>query len=437
MDARYADAAPPDEDLDIRHSRLTWWLTVGVVAVGAAVPWYTLEVFPIARFGTAKVNLLDALVALTVLSALPAIAQAVRRRDSATVWILAFMAYMMVPLGIGLVHPDAAPKAIREARAVVFYAFGLVLLSRDDPPERFYTLAAIYTIAVTFAVMAVFAHIQWLMPLPGYPLPVKTAGDYKLGVRYLEWTTCVVAVTLSLACLSTGRRHAARAVWILTTAMISWYVLATLERFIQLIAACTAVAFVWAPPFSGRRARLALGAAVLIAAAVLTAAGVYRGPRALRQTVGIMLVRWPRWYSDGSLKIRAKEVEVAIPMVARTPLFGAGLGAAIPMTTPGQDPHDQDQSISSGYAFLLIKSGLAGLGLYFGMVISVILAGWDVVAKRLQIGWPAATVGLIGMGVLLTLNVLHTVVDIPEGAIAFSLFAGMIASQTRIRRSPA
>jgi len=83
--------------------------------------------------------------------------------------------------------------------------------------------------------------------------------------------------------------------------------------------------------------------------------------------------------------------------------------------------------IASGYGFLLIKTVVLGRLLYLTMAASVVRAGWaQSRAGRDDAAWPGARVGIVGIAALLVLNLTHTVVDIPEGAIAFSLFFGMI-----------
>jgi hypothetical protein len=61
------------------------------------------------------------------------------------------------------------------------------------------------------------------------------------------------------------------------------------------------------------------------------------------------------------------------------------------------------------------------------MVAVVLNAAWlRIRGGRDDAVWPGARVGLVGIVALLALNLVHTVVDTPDGALAFSLFFGMI-----------
>ena len=79
---------------------------------------------------------------------------------------------------------------------------------------------------------------------------------------------------------------------------------------------------------------------------------------------------------------------------------------------------------------MLVKTGLIGFTLYLGMVATALRRGW----RRLQQQgrhevWPDVVVALVGLGALLVFNLLYPTVDTPEGAIAFSLFYGMLVSR--------
>jgi len=122
---------------------------------------------------------------------------------------------------------------------------------------------------------------------------------------------------------------------------------------------------------------------------------------------------------------------VSLPQFARHPIIGEGLGGVIPiqeLERNGRPP----RVIASGFGFLLIKTGLLGFVLYAGMVGSILRQGWRRIRDVANVtSWPAALIGELGIAVLLVLNLVHPVVDIPEGVIAFSLFFGMIMAQPR------
>jgi hypothetical protein len=104
-----------------------------------------------------------------------------------------------------------------------------------------------------------------------------------------------------------------------------------------------------------------------------------------------------------------------------------------------EDPDHRDVAwpyVSDGYGYLLIKAGLLGLLLYTGMIVAVLRVGSRKARLPTTAEWPAAAVCVIGLGTLLSLNVLYPAVDTPEGVIAFSLFYGMImAGDGRLRGS--
>src|SRR5690348_13278860 len=101
------------------------WSLVAVVALGAALPWYSLRLAPVLTVGNAKVNLLDALVMVAVLLAVPQIVRSICRRDPPILWTCAFMLGTVIPSIIGVRDPQASFFAIRGARGLAFYAITL------------------------------------------------------------------------------------------------------------------------------------------------------------------------------------------------------------------------------------------------------------------------------------------------------------------------
>ncbi len=213
--------------------------------VGAMIPWYALQLFPLFTVGTAKVNLLDALAACAVLLAFPAIVRSLRDGDREVLLVCSFIAYMVIPFTIGLHDPGGQFKAIREARAIAFYALALAFVTGRYQPVDFRKFGAAYVAGTTIAVTAVFLHVFTHVALPGYP-----AGAVR-GVRYLEWTVPVVGFVLSLAGALTARSRAAQLPWIGSSIFIAWYALATAERFIQFLTVSIAVILPSLPVFGG------------------------------------------------------------------------------------------------------------------------------------------------------------------------------------------
>jgi hypothetical protein len=407
------------------------------------VPWYTLRLFPVVAIGTAKFNLLDALGVAAVILALPLIAHEFLRGPHEPWWVCAFLAYMAIPLAAGILNPGAAFFAIREARPLAFYALATIFAWADFDASEFQRFAGIYVAGTLMAIAAVFAHVRWLLPLPGYPERIVNPGEFTtawLGVKYLEWTVPVVAFTFSLTSALAARSIRVRLLWTIASLMVAWYALATTERFMQGLIIGITVVVTSLPAFGGRRFRRLTVIVLIVAVAGALGLGAVRGPSWLSHPATITLWRWSQWTSDNSLRFRITEFVGGISRFSQHPLAGEGLGGVV--LPQGPDPSSGPWRYdSSGYGFLLVKTGLIGFALYLGMVATAVRRGWR---RRQEQGshdaWPDVIVGLVGLGALLVFNLLYPTVDTPEGAIAFSLFYGMLVSQstpetwTRTRR---
>ncbi len=435
------------------------WGLLAVVGVGAMVPWYTLRLVPLVSIGTAKINLLDALVGVAVLASLPAVAPLVRSRNGPVLWVLVFTLYMLVPLAVGLRDPDAAPRAIREFRALAFYALALAFVAEGSSGSDFRMFPRAFVIGACVAIAAVFVHLRWLVPLPGYAadtvlapagfavqsfswnehlsveptIPVAAGVGYRAD--YLEWTVALVAFVLSLGGMLSASSRPARILWGISVSATTWYLLVSGARSPQIAAVCAAIVMLGASARGHPRIRRALiGGTVLalvVAAAVAMGVRLPAVVRPLAGPAGTTVLRWSEALSDASIQLRMKEIAVSLPAFARHPIVGEGLGGAIPIPEfvwKGQVP----RVIASGYGYLLIKTGVVGFLLYVAMVGSILRLGWRQIRNSAGgLSRPDAVVGVVGIAALLVLNLVHPVVDIPEGAIAFSLFFGMIVAQTR------
>ncbi|HLJ60089.1 MAG TPA: hypothetical protein VKZ50_10185 [bacterium] len=409
------------------------WALMAVCVVGAMIPWYTLRLFPLLTIGNATINLVDALVGVAVLLALPRIVGAIRRRTPAALWITAFLVFMTVPFLMGMRDPDAAFYALREARGLAFYALALAFVAGGYHAEDYRAFAAAFVIGAAVSAAAVFAHVEGYLPIPGYPDELLKLQGWTGGVllvKYLEWITPAVAFLLGLVGVLTARGRGAAAGWTLASFILAWYILATAERFIQGVAAFAAVMVVAVSGLRAIRLRplAVVGAVCLIAAAL--ALGSVTGGRWISRWASFGAMRWGLIASDGSLAFRVHEVAASIPLVKRNPVFGTGLGTRLP--TGGPTPSEAQSAwhyVSAGYGYLLIRSGVTGLLLFLAMNAWALRVAWRRAhARPGGAGWPAATIGAMGLVTLLVANLLHPVVDIPEGVIAFSLFFGMIAS---------
>ena len=391
------------------------------------IPWYTLHLFPILTFGTEKINLLDVLAACAVLLALPAIVRALLSGRRDLLWVCGFITYMAIPFMFGIRAPGGAFFAIREARAFPFYALALAFTTGDYTAQDFKRFGHVFVIGTAIAIVAVIAHLGWRTPLPGYP--DLTPSSPWLHVQYLEWTVPLVAFQLSLSEALAGASMSARLASAAAAVLVAWYGLATAERFVQLLLVSTLVVLLCLPMFGAiRPGRIVLA---LVALSLIgfwaTASGVTWLSIPLKST----LFRWSRALADNSLNFRIQEIMYNFPRFHLHPLFGEGLGGLV----LNDDPEHHGipwRYVADGYAFLLIKTGLVGFLLYIGMVTSAVRTGWaSFKTSTYEGGWPTFAIGLVGISLLLTLNLLSPTVDTPEGAIAFSLFYGMLAARPR------
>jgi len=412
------------------------WI-VATVIITAMVPWYTLRLFPVFTVGSAKVNVLDVAVAGAIVLALPAIVVRLRAGASDMVWVCAFVGSMLIPFLHGLATPQSAFYAIRESRALAFYALALVFVAGGFRPIDYRLFAAMFVVGSCVAIVAVFAHVRWLLPIPGYPNVSWSAVSYNsvgaAGVVYLEWTVVVVAFLLSMIGALTSSRAPALVGWTAAALLIVWYASAMSERFVQALILVTAATTVAMSMSRGvRLRRMAIAAAVL--GLIIGLGGTFlAGPYWISHAARASLWRWSNILTDDSLAFRYREVLEAFPRFVHHPIFGLGLGSLILAQDPYNPGHPWPYA-SSGYAFLLFKTGLVGLVLYLTMAGFAVSTALRYRSRHaIPEAWPAGLVGVIGIGLLLVLNVLYPSVDVPEGAIAFSLFYGMIVSQIALK----
>lgn len=414
------------------------WLTA-TAALVAAVPWYTLHLFPVLTIGSAKINVLDIGVAGAVCLALPAVVAGVRAGRPVLLCVCAFVGYMIIPFVHGLGAPQSAFFAIRESRALLFYLLALVFAAGNLRPADYRVFARAYVGGCLLAVVAVFAHVRWMLPIPGYPdvtwsaVSLYSAGS--AGLVYVEWTVLVVAFFLSMVGALTTSGRVSLLGWTLAMLAIAWYVFATAERFIQVLVILTAAIPLWTPMFRGIRLRRVAAAAAVLTVIVGVGVSAVAGPYWILHPARTSLSRWSNLLKDDSLSFRLREAVAGFPRFAQHPVTGLGLGSLILLEDPHNPGHPWPYA-SSGYVFLLYKTGLVGLALYLtmaGLAITGALRHPSIFVFREP--WPAGLIGFIGLALLLILNVLYPSVDTPEGAIAFSLFYGMIASQPSRSRS--
>jgi hypothetical protein len=414
---------------------LQFWCLAAVIALGAAVPWYTLRVVRLMPAMQGYVNPLDILVALAVAVALPRIVHDLWSRPRLVVPIWAFVAFSVVLLAISLPDPAARFLAVREARALVFYALGLAFIGGRYRTDQYRLLATLYAIGTVAAIVAVFAHFAVGMPLPGFEEPPGLPTNFRVftnlgfGLVYLEWTTVVVSFVFSMAALASGAGMPSRVGWIAVLLATTWYVLVTGERFLEVVSAIVFVAVVALTALGrAKNARVALGGAAVLVAIVL-GIGMATGVPWVKGPGDTVLYRWSRIFHDNSLAWRQKEFAAAIDRTRQHPLVGEGLGGVVLSSNPWESlPW---RYIASGYGYLLVKMGLIGTFLWLAMVWTALQGGWRRMRSESRFGaneWPIGSVTMVGLGGLLLLNVIHPVVDIPEGAIAFSLFFGMAAA---------
>ena len=408
-------------------SRVDYWATwiiVAIIVTSAMAPWYALRLLPILTFEGASVNLLDVLVACAVLVSAPAIIRSLVDRPRHLLWIWVFVGYVFViPLVSGVQEAGTAFFAIREARPIAFYLLALALAAARYTSRDFRLYGVAYVGGVVTAIIAILLHFLWGLPLPGYqgndPLNAILAR-----VHYLDWTVPVEGFLLGLVGAIMARSLLSRLVWVIASLLIVWYVLASSERFIQGLTFGLAVTLPILSWLLRRPLRRGIAATIILVAVVLLSVRVALGPALVWDPVQVSLERWSQTFSDDSLRFRIEELTQGLWRVAEHPIFGLGLGAI----TLDYDPLREAlpwRYISEGYGFLMIKTGLIGLFLYLGMVVTALRAGWRNARLSPKGEWPAAAVGVAGIVTLLAINVLYPAVDTPEGVIAFSLFYGM------------
>ena len=406
---------------------------MAVLLIGAAMPWYALRALPVLTRGAAAVNVLDMLVGCAVLLSMPRIAEALRRRDLAVLAVLVFLAYMIVPFLLGpLRDPSAWFYTVREARALAFYSLAAALAAGGYSAFDYRRFAAVYVAGAVIASVAVGVHLLWRVPLPGYPAMIASAPEAKAGIiaRYLEWTVPVVAFMFSLVGTIQPGRWPVRIAWAAATCCIVWYLVTMHERTPEGVAFALAIAVILLPSLGGLTWRRAAVAAASLAVIVGLGYGIVPGPYWIRYPAEQMVRNWHQvGGGDQSIRIRLKEMQSAVPSFRSHPLFGMGLGGVVSTSAP-DFPTGPWRYLASGFGYLLVKTGLIGLALFIGMVAIAVANGWRMIrAGREAGGWPQWSIAMLGMAALMTLNLSHTVADIPEGAIAFSLFYGMLVAR--------
>jgi hypothetical protein len=416
------------------NAELIRWSLMLVLFVGAMVPWYTLRLLPIVIVGTAKVNLLDAVAACAVLLALPIMLQAILRGPRELLWPCAFMAYMAIPLAVGLHDHEATFLAIREARALPFYSLAIAFVAGNYGSRDFRWFIGTYVTGAALASIAVFAHVRWLVPLPGYPDTLPTPnqlGDVFFQVRYLEWTVPLVAFTMGVAGALTADGLKAKLRWAGASLLMAWHILAMAERFMQALALGSALVLMGQSFRRETRTRQGILLGVAFACIAALAVSIYVGPGWLKGPIKATMYRWSVSLGDSgnSLGFRIEELRGGLPRLAHHWLFGIGLGGLVLNNDPLNLGHPW-RYVSTGYGFLLIKTGIVGLILYAGMATSALRLAWRrsrrdlVTADRNTL-----LLGTAGLGVLLLFNLMYPAVDTPEGAMAFSLFFAMLVTR--------
>lgn len=411
-------------------ARLRRGILLLTVLLSAMVPWYTLHLFPVVRVGSSKVNLLDVLVAAAVCLALPGIVRSLRRRDLASWSVVAFLGGMVIPLLLGLYASDARFFAVREARGLAFYALALAFMAENFATDEYHAIVGAYVVGTVIAAVFVFVHLRWGVPLPGYhdlTLAVPGWKVFPQSVNYLQWTTPVIALMLATVGILAARSAVARAGWLIALVVVAWYILAAGERFVQVLAVLSVSFAVIVPSGKSWKARLKVAAAALLAVALVLGivAAVDAPVRAWVRYTGL---RWSVAFSDGSFVYRVRESRAGLALVTRDPMAGGGLGATLPIPPPAGEAGPWHY-VSTGYGFLLIRTGFLGLLLYLAMIVTGLRSGWQQLRTEWTANrWPRHAIGAAGVAILAVTNVLHTAVDIPESVIAFSLFLAMLCS---------
>jgi hypothetical protein len=408
------------------------FLLAATLAVSSMAPWYALRTLPLLRVGTAKINPLDVLVLCAVLAGSPSVIRRILGRDSGSLWTCAFLGYALIPLVMGVHAPATRFEAIREARALAFYALVLVFIAGDYHSRDLQWFAIVYVAGTLVAVGAVFSHMWWLVPLPGYTPGTGAGVVDPAGCRvlYIGWTVVLSALILSSYGALTASRRRWRVAWMASSLAVGWVLLATASRATQAVsgaAIAVLVAFLVIdervrPRLVGFGVCVALGcAAVLLLGAPLRCSS---GP------VGLSLSRWSTVLTDDSAAYRIREFKAGLGIVRRSWPFGEGLGGVI--SDPGNVEDGKlvygppVSTLASGYLFLLVKTGVLGLGLFFAMLSTFLAMAWANLRRDRRahlVSWNV--VAISGMLALLALNFVDNVVDRPEAVVALSLFAGM------------
>jgi hypothetical protein len=211
-----------------------------------------------------------------------------------------------------------------------------------------------------------------------------------------------------------------------------WYLVAMQERTTQGLAVLIAIVLPLFRPFgtpSGRRFAVYAALAALV---FVYAAGILQRPAWIALPVRQMIGHWSRADTDTSMLQRVVEFRSALPRLGHDPWFGVGLGGVTDAVPPDNGPGGPWRYMSTGYGFLLIKTGLIGLALFVWIAAAMLVAAFrrsrDLGADHV---WPRFEIAAAGLLALLALNLLHPAVATEEGAIAFGLFYGMIMTPAR------
>jgi hypothetical protein len=482
------------------RARFIRYAVLALILTGAFAPWYLLRQFPIFSMCVGRFNLLDVLFTGTLCLTFASLLHVMIRRPQ-LLPLSALVVFMLIPLMIGLAAGNGF-SAVREFRPFMFYLLTPVLIAAGFQANDYRVLANVYVIGTTLAVLAVFAHIMWLFPLPGYRVALAGAANFG-GARvfYLDWTVPVVALLLGSAGLLTEQRNGRTVLYACAILAILWYMLAMGERFVQFIGVIVLALMVALPQprrrvFHRLRIPIVFGCfLVLVSIGSLAHVAWLRGP--LVNTIS----RWREVQVDDSFAFRVREVlaglrnfalsggargvqsgpsrisgswksviariflaagtlcrplstgpkalatnVTGLPHAAQAAstmvqpisappthgmtalLFGEGLGEAILVSPSPHAAPNVWHYFSSGYALLLFHGGMVALVLY------LTAAGWGLslalkaIRARGDAAWPVATIGAAGTITILLLNILYPAVDVPEGAIAFSLFYAMTLS---------
>lgn len=403
--------------------------------ISVFLPWWALSAFPILSVGNAKVHALDLLVACTVLLTLPEVITRIRRIGP-VLWAVVFVGYMAVPFSLAFADAEQLFFAIREARSVTYHLLVAAVLALRIPVRGYYQLIAVYVTGTIGAVVMAFLYVQGVIGLPGYRPHSEFAtpgidiigGAQGFRLFYLDWIVLLAATVFMVARMVRAKTPFSKSLRLFSLASMAWYLVAAASRYAQALSLAASVALLVL--LARWRALFYLVLTVLMLGLWLIA-GADFGPPWVRIPVETALSRWTEWRTDGSLAQRTTEIRLTVEAIKESPLLGRGLGSAIDF--PGYDEAlGRYVNIASGYAFLALKSGLVGLTLYLVLLASLFRAALRALRRHaepevrsLQI------VGLVGLGSLAVLEVLHPVVAIPEGAIALALFGGMAAVQGR------